>query len=824
MADETPTPEQTEQVITYTQALRSLTEAQSVYEATTTSVSNAILGKANAVKSLEGDLAAYSETLRGASEGTTDFVTTLGVAGAVLGTISLGKILAQSNPQGAMSGIFGEITGVVQSAGTAIDGIMSQMGGLFEMMQSVGGPLREEYKQIQDAFGGAFGEVDGAIESTNAQSAEAVRGVTELFEDFDQNIGNTDVSMLELFGQQSDLSDILHSMTEDNRNAFAVLSGDSAETTRSVALATKGLGLSTAEASLFIQRQIDMTGEANDDLLMQSARTIKATEGATGISSKLISSNVVDMTRDVTNFGNMTRESMAAAGAQMAAMGLDFQNLSAVVGQFQSFEGAAQAAADLNALFGINIDVTEAMMAANEGQEHMLDLVRRSMLDAGISAENLTDNMSAARTMARTYNLEVDDLQRILAADDLGGIQAILDGQTEVAEGMAETFDQEELINQFENDMARVQRTLSAETITEFRTIFTDQAARAGMAQTASEFARMAEHSERTATASTTLAAELASVPGSLAEGMLDGMVDSLAEGDDSLMGRLQNQMAETGAVFRQEVAPIAEDLGRGMGQAMSNQIDAAMQNPDSGIGRLMANFEMQQRRLTESVEGSAAGIQEATQGRFAQGPDGPVALTSSQVIESIGEGLGDMAFGSGSAVGIQMAEGVRDGLMENSDSVIDSAASIFGTLADVAVQEGVAAESPSLLGLSIVQGIIDALRSGAENIGEAVSGFFSPMADAAEETVSQAVEAVSALNNLEIPTPNAEPLNVALEGTISQLNQATQALSAAATEGGQEINMNITLALTDEGKGNLIAALERGSVTLGRGAVTQRI
>ena len=813
------------------QVLQDLAAAKDVYTQSTQETTAALNNETDAFKTTSEELRMYSEALQTATADEDQFRNGLLLTGAALGAISLGNILAENNPQGAIAALYGEIGNAATQAESMIKGVFGQVEGLYEIMQSVGGPLRKEYREIQDAFGGTFGAIDDSIGPVNAQAREANRAVTEMYEGFYQTIGDTGVSMYELFDDQQELSGILHDMAEDNRTTFALFAGDADETTRGVALATKGLGVTTAEASIFIQRQIDRTGEANDDMLMEVARTIKATEAASGVSSKLIASNVVDMTRDVSNFGNMTEESMAAASAQMAKMGLDFQSLSSVVGQFQSFEGAASAAADLNALFGINIDVTEAMMAANEGQHHMLDLVRRSMLDAGLTADNLTDNMAAARVAASKYGLEVDDLQRILAAEGVEGIQEILDGQqAALDEGPAE-LGHEEFVEQFNGDMARMQRSLNA-TADEFVQMFTDDAVRAGMARTSSEMARMAEGTERAATAGVELGGALAEVPAALAEGSLDGMVNALVEGDDSLFGRMQGEMEQTAAVFQQEMAPIAEDLGRGMGQGMEEYIRGSMEDPESGIGGLLHALETRTGQLREDVANTADEIRSATEGQMVGlGADRRPA-TSGEVLSAIGEGIVDMAVVGGDT-GLQFIEGMRDGMAENADSVIDQAGELFSALTAVAVNEGLIRNSPHMsdqIMEDFAEGIADAENQAA--VLGAFGGLFAQVSDliaeAADDVVGEAMDAISerftALGQLEIPSPSFDPVNANIEANIDRLNQAAQALVQATTEGSPEINMNITLSLTDEGTGNLIASMERGSVTLGRGVVTQRV
>lgn len=785
-------------------------------------------------ESLDEELSSYTATMSDATTEVDNLRVGLVGAGIALGGITLASLMGGPNnqqsgsPNSILEGLIENVSQVGNQASGLLDGIFSQVEGLFDVMQAHGGPLREEFYEIQKAFGGTFGEIETVGTKANAQSAEAVRAMGELYEGFYSNIPGTQIAMFDLFEDQTALSSIFHTMATDNRDAVAFLAGDSEETTRSTALAMSAMNLSMQDSSLFVQRQIDLTGEANDDMLMQVAKTVKATESASGISSKIIAANVVDMTKDVANFGNMTESSMAAAAAQMAQMGLDFQSLSSVVGQFQSFEGAAQAAADLNAVFGINIDVTEAMMAANQGQEHMLDLVRTSMLDAGITSENLTDNMAAARVAAQKYGLSVDDLQRVLSAQDVQGIQEILEGQADAAEEMPDDFGQAEMVEVFENDMARVQRSLG-QTATEFRKAFGDAQAAAAMGRTQRELALIAEDTERAANASVLLAGGLGAMPGELLAGSLTGFRDQMT-GPEGFMGEIAEEMRGLAGVFEEDVRPVAVDIGKGMGIAIGDELEAQLAS-DSGLGALRSGILEFITTAQEDAADTAAG-----------------ANVGSEGLQAIGSGLAAMAMGSvksdGTEVGKAFATGITDALADPAfrEDVGENSQILFDTLRQVADDNGLIPRSASPFGKEIVTGVLKALIEGEGSEGNtmtaAATAFLSPLTQLGsefEEASSELEAQISArgsqiagqftgLSALNLKSPDLAPAEVSLEAGITRLNEASQALVTAATEGAPELKLDVKFVLTDDGKGDLIKALAAGSVSGGQGVLTQRI
>jgi hypothetical protein len=822
-------PDETTEAATRTQAdfnqsVRDSIEALAKQAEATENAKSSIATLTGEYETLNEELTAYRSQADSASDATSKLAVGLGVAGTALAGLALGANMraGTADVQGVIGGLFQDIADVGDQAKGVLNSMLSQVDGLFDVMQRHGGPLRQEFFEVQQAFGGAFGEIDQAAGRTNAQAAEANRAMTEMYEEFYSGIEGTELTMFDLFEDQKELSALFHTMASDNRDAVAFLAGDARETTESSALAMKALNISQADSAAFVSRQIDMTGEANDDLLMNVAKTIKATEEASGISSKIIATNVVDMTKDVANFGNMTESSMAAASAQMAQMGLDFQSLSSVVGQFQSFEGAAQAAANLNALMGINIDVTEAMTAANEGQHHMMDLVRTSMLDAGVTADNFTDNLAMARATAQQYNLSVDEMQRILAAQDVDDIQSILEGQSDALEAGPEgEYTQEDLIRDFDTDMARVQRTINM-TATEFREAFTNAQMRAGMSQTQSELALMSEDTERAANSTVRFANALGNIPGELAEGALGGVREGLT-GDEGFLGLTSSDLRRTASAFDRELRPVADSMGEGMGRKIASTLKEQLESETGPVGELykaMSGFQTELRENIADVGGEIT--------------LNPAALSN------IGEGLVEMAMGTdvGRRIGQGLTEGLAAAALDRDGNVASSFGTIFATLDSVVKNNGWKPGSASPKGLEIMQGLTDAALEDETFAPALTATMLSPLAGIQErytEVTTALAEQIGArgaqiasqfseLQNLSLEAPELAPIEVSLAGGITRLNEASQALITAATENAPNININLSLELTDEGKGNLIASLANGSVSGGQGVLTQRI
>jgi len=719
--------------------------------------------------------------------------------------------------------------GILLTAGEAAKGLRGVFeeatagaGAYYDFFSKLGEDLRREYFEVQEIFGGAFGEIEEGAEKANKQSAEAVRGITEVYESFYTGIEGTTVSLFELYGSAEEVAQILQDTASESTRAVAFLREDSAGMTQDMALAMKGLGLTQQEASVYIDRALATTGRANTDLLKEVALTVTATQDSTGVSKKIITDNVTGMLENVQNFANMSVQSMSAAGAQLAQYGLDFSALNSLVGQFQSFEGAADSVANLTAVFGVQLDTMDMMMAANEGQEYMLDMVRQGFADAGIGAEDLTSNMAAARTAASQMNLTVDQLQRVLSAEGVQDINEILEGTADAAADAADATTAD-MVNALDSDMARVQRTLGA-THEEMLDMLQGQATMAGWATLQSEAAKTTEEIERMSQTTVEMAGAIQTPIAAVGEAMASELGESLEEalhgaeeGTGGLVGQLEDIAAD----------PIWQELGKmgtGLGGVLGEELGETVTGPLLEAAELMEEVSGEIDLARGKMEDFLDTVREGREGAGVPGETGYVPPWEAMPgfdMEQLGEELGNMLANAGEEGGARFGAEVLGGITdaftdtETLDEAIDA---LFDHIHESAVKNGMEAQSASPFGLSIVEGIVTALQESNEEIAQALVDADPIMAafDEVEALMTQRQDSIVAdmakLSVPVIPAPRLEAQDVDLTVQIDNLNQATDAFVAAATD-RPPLNLNVKFELTRQGTGELIAMLEDGDV-----------
>jgi len=283
----------------------------------------------------------------------------------------------------------------------------------------------------------------------------------------------------------------------------------------------------------------------------------------------------------------------------------------------------------------------------------------------------------------------------------------------------------------------------------------------------------------------------------------------------------MKDEMDGLALTFEVEMRPVAEEIGRGMGEetarVLTEQLDA--ENPTSPMGKLAGSMRTFFSDIREDVTGVAAEIS-----------------LDPESLQGIGRNIVGMSLGTDT--GLAFAEGMTDAINSpaSAESVAQAAGELFANMDRVAEGNGYLGESPSPFGLRFTEGIIDALSE--SDLSEAAREFLSPLDRIREEfgvatselegqiaaRGAQIASQFTGLSALSLEVPTLAPVEVSLTGAVTKLNEASQALITAATENAPSININLSLELTDEGKGNLIASLANGSISGGQGVLTQRL
>ncbi len=289
----------------------------------------------------------------------------------------------------------GEFNALEIAAGAAKDAmarIPDEIRGAARAQRDITSQYRDEYGKILSDFGGGLDYMTSATNDQASRLVDVTESTLKQFYDFTtEGTEALGQPLFMLFDNYDDLMrDFQHITTKRTTDTFAVLSDENENLAVEMRLLSKNLSLNEDQLATFVSRAISIPGKTINEMFREVQGFADQVEKQTGISSKMIVGNVEKIIRSTETFGNVTVEEATRISATLTQVGIDFDSLNGIVGQFQSYEQAATAVGNLTSVFGVNIDAMEMMMLANEDQEQFLHRMREQLLDAGVETENLT--------------------------------------------------------------------------------------------------------------------------------------------------------------------------------------------------------------------------------------------------------------------------------------------------------------------------------------------------------------------------------------------------------------------------------------------------
>lgn len=240
--------------------------------------------------------------------------------------------------------------------------------------------LREGIEEIRGEFGSLNEDIGrtielGIIQFERGESVLRAAGLDTVamfgrWEEADRNRQRAAMEMIQSMGR------LATRFSEDIRQNVVQLT-----------VYQRGLGL-TAEAMQAFAIQADASGRASTDALRELNEEVQFAAQRFGVSSRAISSDVGQMRSDFRNFGAFTTRELVGMSTQARRLGIEISDLTGLIGQFDDFEGAANAAAMLAQAFGMNVDAMDLMMAQDPTER--LDILRRSFTATGRSINEMT--------------------------------------------------------------------------------------------------------------------------------------------------------------------------------------------------------------------------------------------------------------------------------------------------------------------------------------------------------------------------------------------------------------------------------------------------
>jgi hypothetical protein len=344
-------------------------------------------------------------------------------------TQALSKALNQSSKSMGKAGKAAAVmAGAMRGAAKAMDmlgkgfaTIKASLPGLLKSFISLNVELMLAPLKITDAL----------MKMAN-EAAKAGVPVAQAAQNLHEGFGSAAIGLKKMTGQVSKLEGELGNMTAymsgdqykilqkaatDLGESFWGLSDSAKGTGRGLVTLSKVLGFGAEEMSAVGNAAISL-GLNIDDMTDTFTQYGYAMQEATGVTQSVIAKDMAGIMGDVKNFGNMAADMAATTAARMRSLGSSFKSLGKITDKFMNFDNAAKSAASLGQAFGMALNPLQMMKNAAKDPLKNLDMLRKSMFNAGKSSETM--NAAQLRLLASQTGLSESEARLMFSSKNRG--------------------------------------------------------------------------------------------------------------------------------------------------------------------------------------------------------------------------------------------------------------------------------------------------------------------------------------------------------------------------------------------------------------------
>jgi len=176
-----------------------------------------------------------------------------------------------------------------------------------------------------------------------------------------------------------------------------------------------------------------------------------------GVNIKEVGKNFDAAIKDVKNFGYMTNKELIATTLYATKLGMEMSELASFGEGFDSFESAAEKVGKLSAMFGIQLDTLDMVMADNPAEK--MDMLNKALRDSGRNIQDILANPKEARYLADTLGMTNDQIQKLAASDmdNFGFSDAF-----KAAEDAKKSLTEKEALNVLAKEMKKLRNSMSS--------------------------------------------------------------------------------------------------------------------------------------------------------------------------------------------------------------------------------------------------------------------------------------------------------------------------------------------------------------------------
>lgn len=385
----------------------------------------------------------------------------------------------------------------IEVANKRIEKFFEGMSEIDKAAKAFSDPLRVVLLDVQNAYGGfrkASQEMQIGIsqdirESYDAFAETFVMTANELKdaskEKYVLEVDGTEINVLtDIFQNASEFEARFIEFIDEYKTTYGpALAKGLKDSGEDIALFQENFNLSAKELGDFVTVEVARTGKATTTMMDDLKKFSYGLSAQTGISAKLIAKDTVKIVSNVEKFGNVTVEEAARMSTALKQLGVDYSQLEGMIGQFQSFDTAAQKVGELSAVFGIHLDAVEMMTLANTDQEAAMFKLRdafeesgQSLEDMNIAQKNLLTQQagfSDVKQMEMFFSGQVDSLEELQemtdeAATEDSAAKAVEDFNKDLATLALQGQTAAQRVDKAKNDLVYSMQSLAPE-IMDFR-------------------------------------------------------------------------------------------------------------------------------------------------------------------------------------------------------------------------------------------------------------------------------------------------------------------------------------------------------------------
>lgn len=275
-------------------------------------------------------------------------------------------------------------TGMVGVLGTVVDSLknvaISIITAPFKLLHTLmnetsggGSELRQNLENIRKAFG-----------DLNTGASKAIIGMARSMKG---ELNVTGLSTYRIFGNLAERLATITEYATQLGSMFNNLSTSLLSNAEAFGAYVKGLGLTEAGMK-GVGRLALSTGTSFTEVGREITTMAFGMGEAFNINGTQISRAVGDMLNDVKNFGSLSIKQLTSVAVFANRLGLEFQDLQGTIDQFDNFEQAADAAAQLSQAFGLNVDALALVQEQDPAAR--FESLRKAFFQTGRSVEQMT--------------------------------------------------------------------------------------------------------------------------------------------------------------------------------------------------------------------------------------------------------------------------------------------------------------------------------------------------------------------------------------------------------------------------------------------------